>query len=212
MRCAFFDFDGTVRAHDSIVSWVLFALRRVKMPLSDGLSVLVQSALCLLARRGKPETLKTLALRFEQRLSEAELDALIGAFIRKKILPRLRRDALRAVEDCRGKGYRVVLVSASTEDYMPAAAEALRADGLICTRIENGTVQTNCRGAEKVRRIRAWAEEQPEAIDFARSRAYGDTAGDLPMLRLVGEGFAVNPKRKLRRAAKKENIPILRWR
>ena len=66
--------------------------------------------------------------------------------------------------------------------------------------------------AEKVRRIRAWAEEQPEAVDFARSRAYGDTAGDLPMLRLVGEGFAVNPKRKLRRAAKKENIPILRWR
>ena len=84
---------------------------------------------------------------------------------------------------------------------MPAAAEALRADGLICTRIENGAVQTNCRGAEKVRRIRAWAEEQPEAVDFARSRAYGDTAGDLPMLRLVGEGFAVNPKRKLRRAA-----------
>ncbi len=212
MRCAFFDFDGTIRAHDSIVSYVLFALGHGKMPLADGISVLVRSALCLLTRRGKPETLKTLALRFEQKLTEAELDALIGAFIREKIVPRLRRDALRTIESCQEEGYRIVLVSASTEDYMPAVAKALRADALICTRIIDGQVQANCRGAEKVRRILAWTSEQPEAVDFSRSRAYGDTAGDLPMLRLAGEGFAINPKRKLRRAVKDARIPILHWR
>ena len=40
------------------------------------------------------------------------------------------------------------------------------------------------------------------------SRAYGDSGSDAPILRAVGEGWAVNPKRKL----KKQGFPICIWR
>jgi phosphatidylglycerophosphatase C len=48
----------------------------------------------------------------------------------------------------------------------------------------------NCHGQEKVRRLQAWlAETFAAEVAAPALHAYGDTKGDLPMLRLANEAW-----------------------
>jgi len=49
-------------------------------------------------------------------------------------------------------------------------------------------------------------------LDLARSFAYGNSVGDLPMLETVAYPAAVNPSNRLNRIARRRAWPILRWR
>jgi phosphoserine phosphatase len=49
-------------------------------------------------------------------------------------------------------------------------------------------------------------------IALAGSAAYGDSSADLPMLRCVGHPVAVNPGRRLRRAAEENGWEVVEWR
>ena len=70
-------------------------------------------------------------------------------------------------------------------------------------------VQINVVREEKPRQIRAWLEANGMEADWAASFAYGDSANDLPMLRLAGHPVLVNPKRKAARLG--AGIPVERW-
>jgi len=67
-----------------------------------------------------------------------------------------------------------------------------------------------CFGEAKVGRVRAFAAER--GVDLSQSYAYSDSRSDLPMLREVGHAHAVNPQWLLSRRARREGIPVLRWR
>jgi len=58
-------------------------------------------------------------------------------------------------------------------------------------------------GADKAARVRAWAGDRPVAA------AFGDTASDLPLLRLAARPVAVAPDAALRRAATAAGWEIL---
>ena len=104
-----------------------------------------------------------------------------------------------------------MLVTASTENYMRFAAEALGFSALLATPLNpDGTVGENCKGEEKPRRIRDWLRQQGLEADFAASYAYGDSKSDLPMLLLCGHPVQVNPKKALRKAAPEMDSEI--WR
>jgi phosphatidylglycerophosphatase C len=88
-------------------------------------------------------------------------------------------------------GHRCVIVSASPGLYLHAVGQSLGVDAVLCTEMEvidghyTGRMATaNCHGEEKVRRLQAWL-----AVEYGNGRpemhAYGDTQGDLPMLRLA---------------------------
>ncbi len=107
----------------------------------------------------------------------------------------LRPDALRAWRRWQGDGARLVIVTASPELIVAPIARALGADRLIGTRLAfdaqdrvTGAFEgANCRGAEKVRRLR-----EAFGDDVALEAAYGDTDGDREMLTLAEEkGFKV---------------------
>ena len=107
----------------------------------------------------------------------------------------LRPDAVQAWRNWRSQGAVMVIVTASPEVLVQPFARGLGADMLIGTRLEvdeagqvTGRLATpNCRGAEKVRRLR-------EAIgeDVALAAAYGDTTGDREMLRMAAiKGYRI---------------------
>ena len=103
-----------------------------------------------------------------------------------------------------------MLVSASTENYMRFAAEALGFDALLATPIEpDGAIKRNCKGEAKVSRIKDWIDDNLLIVDYVSSYAYGDSKSDLPMLRIVGHPVQVNPKKKLRKAA--PDMDVLHW-
>ena len=85
---------------------------------------------------------------------------------------------------------------------------------MICTPVSaGGEAGPNCRGPEKEKRVLAWLQGLPgdERPDMAASDAYGDSAGDIFLMRMCGRAHAVNPGRKLRREAEKQGWEILRW-
>jgi phosphatidylglycerophosphatase C len=97
----------------------------------------------------------------------------------------------------RTRGDTVVIVSASPEAYVGAAGDRLGADGVIATRLAadgDGTLTgryegANCRGDEKLRRLRWWIEES--GTDPERVWAYGNSRGDLSMLGTADVGVNV---------------------
>lgn len=91
-------------------------------------------------------------------------------------------------------GHCCVLVSASPDIYLRRVARQLGFDGLICTEMEvedgrlTGRMRTpNCYGEQKVLRLNAWLSERFGVAPASAMTlyAYGDTAGDKPMLRLA---------------------------
>ncbi|MGH6638786.1 MAG: HAD-IB family hydrolase [Polaromonas sp.] len=95
-------------------------------------------------------------------------------------------------------GHCCVLVSASPDIYLARVARQLGFDALICTEMEveqdakggrlTGRMRTpNCYGEQKVLRLTAWLSERFGVVSASDVTlyAYGDTAGDKPMLRLA---------------------------
>jgi phosphoserine phosphatase len=78
-----------------------------------------------------------------------------------------------------------------------AAGDWLGADGVIATRLEVGEHGRltghydghNCRGEEKLRRLRLWVDESGTAP--GKMWAYGNSRGDLRMLRAADIGVNV---------------------
>ena len=197
---AFFDFDGTMIPGDSIVPFLYFAWRRGDM----GLFALLQACgkgLRFKMGFGSGGEMKRAAFSFYQELDAEKRQALDKAFA-EKIVKKVYSKARATLSMHKKAGRRAVLVSASTENYMRYVAEMLGVDGLLCTPVdEDGHVGENCHGAEKVRRIEAWMAAQKLPVDLSASYAYGDSRGDLPMLRLCGHGTLVNAKASLKKAA-----------
>ena len=63
-----------------------------------------------------------------------------------------------------------------------------------------------CHGQGKLERL----EAEMGPMDLSLAAAYADSASDLPLLTACGRPVAVNPDRRLRRAASSAGWPVLR--
>ena len=195
---ALFDFDGTLIRGDSIVRFVRYAHARGL----TGAGGLARAALwaaayglhLTTAERAKRESLSFLAGR-EQAGVEEELR---------------RRHA---------EGAEVLLVTASPSFYLEALKEELPIQRIIGTRmhVENGVYTgliagENCRGVQKPLRLAEDLAARGDMVDYAASWAYGDSAGDAPMLALCGHKVGVNPRRRLvKRMKGADGFSVVYW-
>ena len=62
----------------------------------------------------------------------------------------------------------------------------------------------NCKGEEKVRRLKTVLKEKNIEADFKNSYMFSDSLSDKPLLYLVGNPYLINYK-------KKHEIEILKW-
>jgi len=181
-----FDVDGTVTWTDSFFAFLRFwAGRRGTFgKLTRLLPSLARTATKSLHR----DAMKARTVRmFFKGVDQGDYEAAARAFGRE-VLPRLvREDALRALKGHVAQGERVILVSASLEDYLHPLAEYLGAEGVLATRLERSggrltgrMVGANCRGVEKQARIEAAFGTNVRVIT-----AYGDSAGDFEMLAMT---------------------------
>lgn len=201
VKLAIFDFDGTLIKGDSIIAYLVWARRMKALPLRRLLGILLRSPLYALGLLSDA-AYKTYALSFHAALSPEEKEALDRAFAEETLLPRLFRQGRAALEHKKQEGFHVLLLSASTENYMQYVARALQVDGLICTRLnERAEVILNCKGENKTALLQKYLKEKELEADLDASCAYGDSVSDLPVLQMVGYPILVNGKRKLRKAA-----------
>ena len=204
---AIYDFDGTLIAGDSIVAYLRFARSRGVMPLHGLLAAALDGLRCRLGRLSPGEA-KSRALRFREKLTAEEQTALDGDFA-ELLFSRLRPGAICQMAQDQAAGRFILLLSASTDNYMLPFSRRLGADGLICTRIA-GLPEDNCRGEAKVGRLKAWLAENRMTPDFPASAAYGDSEGDAAVLALVGHPALVNPSRRTAQRLK-GRFPVIHW-
>lgn len=211
---AFFDFDDTLSKGDSIFPFLLYCIKCGLAPKHQ----LFKAAAGFLRWKIQPSSgraVKEMTLSFIKGHTVDEMDNIARDFFRDVQQKFFFEDAAPELFSLREKGVKIVVVSASSDLYMKVLPEFLPVDAVISTVCETadgrytGKIGKNCKGAEKVRRIRNWLEKQGLGIDKERSAGYGDSPSDAPMLLLTAAPTLVNPKRKL-----VKNVPqgrIVRW-
>lgn len=203
---ALFDFDGTLIPGDSVAYYLRFARNEGAVSMGEFLRALWAATLYGMKRMTDADS-KSIGLAFRKRHNQKYLDELDKKFVNQVLLPKVYADGKKQIAAHRQEGKLLVLVSASTENYMRFVADALGFDTVLCTPIEaDGMIRRNCKGEKKTQRIKDWLAENGLTADFPSSFAYGDSKSDLPMLRLVGHPVQVNPKKALRELAPEMNM------
>ena len=183
-----FDFDGTLTWKDSFLAFL--AWRAGRGAYVAGLAALAPAVASYLVHRDRGRLKAAAARRFLAGATRAELERDAQRFAADHGRPLLRPDAVQAWRRWQGQGARLAIVTASPETLVAPIARALGADLLIGTRLAfdaegraTGALDgANCRGPEKVRRLR-----EAFGDDVRLEAAYGDTDGDREMLALAEE-------------------------
>lgn len=187
-RLVLFDFDGTLTTRDTLFEFTRFAVGDRRF--FTGLFILtvpmgLTRAGILSAQRAKE---LFLSYFFRNRTVD-EFKGYCERFSTEKIPAILRPLAGKAIETYSQRGDRMIIVSASPEDWIKPWATSLGIE-VIATRLEvkNGQLTglirgKNCNGGEKAVRIK----EIVNLSDYKEVIAYGDSKGDLAMLDLATE-------------------------
>ncbi len=209
---AAFDFDGTLTEGGSVFGF-LAALAGRPVVVSAALALAPQLAHAALVGGAVADQAKE---HLFERVMDGELvervDKVATWYGQEHVSNHLRPDVGNRFDWHRRRGDTVVIVSASPEVYVKVAGDRLGADGVIATRLEvgehgalTGRYQgANCRGDEKLRRLRQWIVESGPAPE--RVWAYGNSRGDLAMLRTADVGVDVG---RLGRLGRLRSFPTL---
>ena len=193
---AAFDFDGTLTTGGSVFGFLSALTSRRKVATSS-ITLLPQLAHAALA--GGEVADRTKERLFEMVLAGVEtstFDEISREFARTHLAGHLRVDVHQRLQRHQQRGDHTVIVSASPEAYVAEAARLLGADRALATRLASRDGRLtgrydgkNCRGEEKLRRLREWIAELDEPP--ARLWVYGNSRGDLRMMREANVGVNV---------------------
>jgi phosphatidylglycerophosphatase C len=198
---AAFDFDGTLTRRDTLIPYLARGLGwpRLLLAFCKCSPWLAGYAVRWVANDvAKAKLLRaTLSGR-----SVAEMEGWTTRWLAKDFPGQLQSWAMARLAWHQQAGHCCVMVSASPDLYLERVAAQLGFDGLICTELQlanvavsgdqstgylTGEMQTpNCHGEQKVLRLKSWLDQR-----FGAGRhgvelyAYGDTSGDLPLLRMA---------------------------
>jgi phosphatidylglycerophosphatase C len=192
-----FDFDGTLTIRDSFTQFLRW--RAGPMGWALGLIRMAGAAAAYAGNRDRG-AIKAASVRiFLKDMTRAELAADAARFADAVWDRFMRPDALKVWNDWGAKGAYRVIVTASPEITVAPFARRLGADALLGThmafdeqdRVTGAFTGPNCRGEEKVRRLKAAFGD-----DMRLAAAYGDTSGDTEMIAIAEEkGFRVFTQR-----------------
>jgi phosphatidylglycerophosphatase C len=189
---AAFDFDGTLTRRDTLIPFLARGLGwpRLLMACFKCVPWLVGYAMRLVPN----DVAKARLLRATLTGRRApELEGWTTQWLTKDFPGQMQDWTMARLAWHKAAGHSCVIVSASLDVYLEPVAAQLGFDGLICTELQvvNGTVtgemQTpNCYGEQKVLRLKSWLAGRFGADrDGVELYAYGDTNGDLPLLRMA---------------------------
>ena len=209
---AVFDLDGTITRHDTLLPflWSCLWRRPWRLPL---LLWLLPQALIYLFQRDRGRFKGSLIHVTLGGLPRPYLEQCAARFVSRLLQRGLFAEALTAIDTHRQQGDTLLLMSASTDLYVPLIGRALRFSQTLCTqvrwradgRLDGRLASANCHGEEKRRCLQALlARQHPPRV-----YAYGNSRDDLPHLRLASRGYFINGAARLLQST--PSIEALRW-
>ncbi len=189
-KIAFFDFDGTITTKDTMLELIKFQKGTAAFYsgfLLNSPFLAAYKAKIISNQRAKEKVL----VYFFKGTPLASFQSACENFA-TQILPALIRPAaLKEIAELKTKGFEIVIVSASAENWIKTWCHQTGVN-LIATKLEtiNDTLTgkldgLNCHGEEKVARITAGYD----LSQYNEIYCYGDTSGDKPMLALATNAF-----------------------
>jgi HAD superfamily hydrolase (TIGR01490 family) len=143
-----------------------------------------------------------------------QVKEIVGETLHGLIDPLIYSEAVALIEEHKAAGRDVVIVSTSGAEVVEPIAEMLGADLAVATRMAvdddgkyTGEIEFYAYAENKAKAVQELAAER--GYDLGSSYAYSDSATDVPMLEAVGNPFAVNPDRALRKEAVSREWPVL---
>lgn len=181
-----FDFDGTLTIRDSFSAFLKWRAGPLRWWL--GCLRLAPAGLAYAFNRDRGRIKAAAVREFLRGTTRDRLDAEAREFAEQFSRSLLRPDAVEVWKRWRNDRVRLIIVTASPEFVVAPFARGLGADLLIGTlyafdaqdRITETYVSPNCRGPEKVVRMK-----QAFGDGFRLKAAYGDTAGDREMIAMA---------------------------
>lgn len=135
-------------------------------------------------------------------IKKERLQEILSDCVKSRILPHVKKGALRAIDFHKKRGDTTVIVTSTMDYLVEHVAKGCGIDNIIAAPMEriDGVLTGKQCGVvpyqqDKVNRIHAFLKEHNLSLDDAY--AYGDTVNDLPMLLMSAHRYAINPNAEL---------------
>ena len=211
-----FDLDETITRHDTLLPYAMgFAIRRRPWRLPLLATVVPPTVEFATGRADEGPVKQSFIKALLGGARRSEIDSWTTRFVPRLLAHGTFGNALERIAEHRHRGDHLVLMSASTDLYVPVISRELGFNETICTGVRwdgdrlNGSLTTpNRKGEEKARCFTALRAKHP---GLEETTAYGNSSTDLPHLRLATHGFLVNGSARARQAAQGLGVVCVDW-
>lgn len=214
-RIALFDLDGTLTWRDTLMGFLAGYVRRhpAKWLRLWRLPLVVSGYLLGMRDRGslKAGVIRVVMGGEPRSRVDAWADLFVAGLHRRGAF---RPAALAVLEEHRAADDHLVLLSASPDLYVPRIGRLLGFERTLCTGITwggdilDGALATPNRYGEEKSSCLAWLRSQYPGLPVM---AYGNSASDLPHLKLADSALLVNANAAARREAAALGVPTAEW-
>ncbi len=216
MSVAFFDLDKTLLAVNSATLWVRRELALGHLTRLQALRASLWIARYHLGLVSMQDAVIAAIAQLAGTPVQPLLERTI-AFYEEQVRPLYRPGALRVLEEHRGAGEKLVLLTSSSGYLSELVARDLRLDAILCNRFEVDSQGRHtgrpmgevCFGPGKRTHAERYAREV--GVPLSACAFYTDSYSDLSVLEVVGRPVAVHPDHRLRREAIRRGWPVVDW-
>lgn len=210
-KLAIFDVDFTITRKETLIELFKFLIKEDKRNIRFIPRALVSGLLYGVGIYDE-KAVKEAFLKFIDGIEENNLKLLVKKYYDSRLSKILYKDAIDKIRELKSKGYLIYLISASPEFYLNEFYKIKEVDKIIGTKftIEEGKfkrkiIGNNCKGEEKVIRLKEFLKNEGIEVDFKNSYMFSDSLSDKPLLDLVGKGYLINFKKL------NKDYEILKW-
>lgn len=209
-RLAIFDIDYTITKKETLMQLFLYLIKEDIKNIKY-IPRAIFSGLLYLFQIFDEKKVKESFLRFLYNKNENEIYSVAKRFYKDSLSKILYEDAVEMIKKLKAQGYKIYLISASPEFYLFQFYSIKEVDKVIGTKFkfEGGKFKChmeglNCKGIEKVRRLKEELKNEEHKINFEESYMFSDSLSDKPLLDLVGKPYLIN-------YTKNSKYNILKW-
>ena len=210
-KLAIFDVDYTLTKRETLVEFYFFMMKK-NPKFIKYLPKSIFSSIFYVFNIYDASKAKKTFIRFIDGIEEREMKKIVKEFYEARLSKILYKDAIDMIKKMKTQGYKIYLISASAEFYLNELYNIKEVDKVIGTRftIDNGLHRNemtgeNCKGEEKVKRLKEVLMKENIEVDFEESYMFSDSLSDLPLFNLVGHPYLINFKKT------HDKIEILKW-
>ena len=209
-KLAIFDIDYTITKKETLMELFKYVIKNDKRNIRFLPRAIYCGSMYALGIYDERKV-KEKFLKFIDGIKEQDLAKLVKRFYNEKLKTILYEDALKMMKKLKNEGYDIYLISASPEFYINEFYNIKEVDKIIGTKFNfsDGIFTRkmegkNCKGEEKVQRLKEVLKNEKIEVDFKESYMFSDSLSDKPLLDLVGKPYLKNYR-------KKHDIKILKW-